>query len=61
MTTVTLIQPDNFHVHLRDGDALKLTHEKLTKHPQTFAEQADYLDESITPLMATQTLNWTKM
>lgn len=24
-TQITLIQPDDFHVHLRDGDALKLT------------------------------------
>lgn len=25
MTAITLIQPDDFHVHLRDGDALPLT------------------------------------
>lgn len=34
---------------------------ELVKQPQTLAEQFDYLGESITPLMAGQTLNWTKI
>lgn len=34
---------------------------ELIKQPQTLAENFDYLDESITPLMAGQTLHWKKV
>ncbi len=33
---------------------------ELVKQPQTIAESFDYLDETITPLMAGQTLQWTR-
>lgn len=34
---------------------------ELVKKPQTVADKFDYLDETITPFMAGQTLNWTKV
>lgn len=34
---------------------------ELVKQPQTLANKFDYLGESITPLMAGQTLSWTKV
>lgn len=34
---------------------------ELVKQPQTIATSFDYLGETITPLMAGQTLNWTKV